>query len=204
MTVDCRAFNLAKIRKVNSANRVQPLDATIKRLNRKAAGSPKFELQFKPTDIPERAKRYGYPQDDAALAAGRRIREGEFTRKNLLDIFEWKTKGRGRSRIRRNSDKEIADALRLAVSAKTERAALAVLLGLNGVQVPVASAILTAIDPKRYTIIDFRALEALGSSSSNRSVNFYLAYLDFCLQLAAAHRVKLRDLDRALWQWRDD
>jgi hypothetical protein len=168
-----------------------------------AAGSTKFKLQFKPTDIPELARRYGYAQDDAALAAGCRIRDGEFTRKNLLDIFEWKTKGRGRSRIRRNSDEEIADALRLAVSAKTERAALAVLLGLNGVQVPVASAILTAIDPKRYTIIDFRALEALGSNSSDRSVNFYLAYLDFCCTLAATHRVKLRDLDRALWQWRD-
>lgn len=53
----------------------------------------------------------------------------------------------------------------------------------------------------RYTVIDFRALEALGSDSTDRSVNFYLAYLDFCRLLAKAHRIKLRDLDRALWQW---
>jgi hypothetical protein len=70
--------------------------------------------------------------------------------------------------------------------------------------VPVASAVLTAIEPERYTVIDFRALEALGSDSTDRSVNFYLAYLDFCRLLAKAHRIKLRDLDRALWQWSDD
>ena len=84
---------------------------------------------------------------------------------------------------------------------KTERAAIAVLLGLQGVHVPVASAILTAIDPERYTVIDFRALEALGSKSKDRSVNFYLVYLHACRQLAEEHQVTLRRLDRALWHW---
>jgi hypothetical protein len=165
---------------------------------------PQFKLQFKPADIAILAKNYDPEQDDLALAAGRRIREGEFTRQNLSDIFEWKTGGRGRSRLERNSDDEIADALRLAVQAETERAAVAVLLGLHGVLVPVASAILTAIDPQRYTVIDFRALAALGNRSTDRTVNFYLAYMSFCRTLAAAHDVDLRDLDRALWQWRSE
>jgi hypothetical protein len=77
-------------------------------------------------------------------------------------------------------------------------------LGLQGVQVPVASAILTAIDPERYTVIDFRALEALGCDSKDRSVNFYLAYLKTCRQLASKHGVTLRNLDRALWQWSNE
>jgi len=76
-------------------------------------------------------------------------------REHLSEIFEWKTKGRGRSRLSRNSDQEIADALSLAVTARTERAAVAVLVGLQGVLVPVASAILTAIDPDRYTASTF-------------------------------------------------
>lgn len=160
-----------------------------------------FRLQFKPTEIAQLAKRYGPEGDNDALAAGRRVRGGEYTRKNLAEIYEWKTGGRGRGRLERNSDKEIADALSLAVSAKTERAAVAVLLGLHGVLVPVASAVLTAIDPTRYTVLDFRALEALGNNSADRTVNFYLEYLDFCPQLAKLHHVKLRDLDRALWQW---
>ena len=91
--------------------------------------------------------------------------------------------------------------LRLAVCAKTDRAAIAVLLGLQGVRVPVASAILTAIDPKRFTVVDFRALEALGSENKDLSINFYLNYLNACRRLAKKHEVTLRDLDRALWQW---
>jgi hypothetical protein len=86
------------------------------------------------------------------------------------------------------------------MDAKTERAAIAVLTGLNGVQVPVASAILTAIHPERFTIIDFRALQALNAAQPI-TLDFYLDYLDECRRLAKANNVDLRTLDRALWQW---
>jgi hypothetical protein len=162
---------------------------------------PQFKLQFSPKDILAYAARYAYAYDEKPFAAGQKIVNGDYSRENLTAIFIWKTKGRGFSRIERNSDAEIADILRLAVEAKTERAAVAVLLGLSGVDVPVASAILTAIDQRRYTVIDFRALEALGTDSRNRSVEFYLAYLAACRSLAAEHGVELRVLDRALWQW---
>jgi hypothetical protein len=160
-----------------------------------------FKLQFDPKDIARYAGQYAYAEDTNALDAGARIQRGECTRSNLETIFEWKTKGRGRSRVARNSDGEIADALRLAVSAKTNRAAMAVLIGLHGVDVPVASAILTAIDPKRYTVIDFRALNALGTNTKDRSIDYYLQYLDYCRSLATKYSVDLRTLDRALWQW---
>jgi hypothetical protein len=78
---------------------------------------------------------------------------------------------------------------------------VAVLCGLRGVEIPVASAILTAIDPERYTIIDFRALESLGVKSSWHTVDSYLAYLEQCRELARQNTVSLRELDRALWQW---
>lgn len=160
-----------------------------------------FRLRVNPTDLVALARRYRSEDDDVALAAGRRIRAGDCGWTNVEDIFKWKTRGRGISRLRRNSDEEIADALSLAVRAKTERAAVAVLLGLRGVDVPVASAILTVTFPERYTVIDFRALEALDNKSSDRSVNFYLAYLDTCRRLAIENNISLRDLDRALWQW---
>jgi hypothetical protein len=53
----------------------------------------------------------------------------------------------------------------LANEAKSEWSAIAVLCGLDGVEVRVASAALTAVKPCAHTIIDFRALEALGSAS---------------------------------------
>jgi hypothetical protein len=116
-------------------------------------------------------------------------------------IFEWKTNGRGRSRLLVNTDEEIADALKLAIAANTDRAAVAVLMGLSGVQVPVASAILTAIDPERITIIDFRPSEALNVIQPSINIGVYLSYLDKCRELAKENNVPLRTLDRALWQW---
>src|ERR1043166_6369023 len=144
----------------------------------------RFSLQFSPRDIKLYAARYSYPIDAGFFEAGRRIAQGECTRANLIKIFRWKTGGRGARRLDRNTDTEIADALRLAVEAQTGRAAISVLTGLCGVDVPVASAILTAIKPKEYTVIDFRALEALGSESKYRSVEFYLEYLASCRHLA--------------------
>lgn len=111
-----------------------------------------FNLQFDPDEIEPLAQAYGPQGDDEALAAGAKIAAGDYSRDNFKTIFNWKTKGRGSSRLVKNTDDEIADALRLAVEAKTERAAIAVLYGLSGVGVPVASAILTAIFPERYTV----------------------------------------------------
>jgi hypothetical protein len=87
----------------------------------------KFKLQIRPSDIPKLAKQYGPEQDDGALAAGGRIRSADYERSNVETIFKWKTRRRGISRLRRNGDEEITDALRLAVNAKTERAAIALL-----------------------------------------------------------------------------
>jgi hypothetical protein len=61
-----------------------------------------FALQFDPCRIPEFAARYSYEDDTAVLEAGRRIRAGEYTRENLQVVHDWKTGGRGRSRLAKN------------------------------------------------------------------------------------------------------
>lgn len=184
------------------------------------AHTPAFRLQFATEDeqetlslILDYAKRYmlsaGNAEKDArALRAGYSIRCGKYDRSHFDAIVEWKLeaflfRNPGRT-LARNSDDEIADALRLAVSAKTARAAIAVLCGLLGVRVAVASALLTAIFPERYTVIDKRALSALGVEANDVSIDLYLAYLSRCRELAARYHVELRTLDRALWQWSDE
>lgn len=160
-----------------------------------------FTLQFPICEISEWASRYAYRDESGAMAAGHAIASGEYTRANLMTIHRWKTKGRGAARLDRNTDAEVADALGLAVAAKTDRAAASVLCGLAGVRLPVASAILTAIDPARFTIIDFRALESLDAADRYVDLALYLEYLGHCRGLAANARVSLRTLDKALWQW---
>jgi hypothetical protein len=58
--------------------------------------------------------------------------------------------------------------------------------------------------PERYTVIDKRALSALGVEANDVSIDLYLAYLSRCRELAARYHVELRTLDRALWQWSDE
>jgi hypothetical protein len=164
---------------------------------------PQFQLQFAPSEIDELATRYMDP-DGEAFKAGHRIASGDYSRANLKIIFRWKTGGRGQSRLAKNTDGEIAEALSSAIHAASEHEAVDALCKLHGVDVPVASAILTAIYPDCYTIIDFRALQSLGVKRSYLNTTFYLAYLAACRDLSRQHKVNLRTLDRALWQWSNE
>ena len=160
-----------------------------------------FRLMFPIIEINRWAKLYPDKYDKDALEAGQRIREGDYRRSNLETIVRWKS-ARPIKRIAQNSDLEISEALHLAVSAKQPRSAFAVLMGLCGVATPMASAILTAINQDKYTVIDYRALEALGVPDRDTNLNFYLKhYFPECERLRSEGRVSLRTLDRALWSW---
>ena len=160
-----------------------------------------FVLQFAPAEIDALAARYGAAQDDDALHAGRQIVCGNYSRDNLKVIVNWKSPRRA-ALIEDNKDDHIAVALKFASSPSTPEAmAVAVLTALHGVGIPMASAILTAIDPERYTVLDYRALESLGITNWPETIGFYVAYLNACRQLASVHGKSLRTLDRALWQW---
>jgi hypothetical protein len=167
-----------------------------------------LRLPFPTAEIPALASGYRLDaKEQAAFAAGARIRNGACTRENLAPILTWKVSDRGRSRPQRNSDEEVADALRTALLAATPRVAVSVLTGLSGVAVPVASAILAAIRPEHYTVIDPRGLKALGcgplaiGAKPSLPLDLYLHYLAFCRDLARRCGVTLRTLERALWEW---
>ena len=171
---------------------------------------PYFEFR-EPDLTPEQAKalaakyleKGGEQEDRDASAAG----DGLRTKLNVEDfraIVKWKTRNRAFTRLEKNTDAEVLDALRLASSTECPRSAIAVLTGLNGVAVPVASAVMTILKPDSHTVIDFRALETLGYEGDYSSINFYLRYLDYCMKLADRWDMSLRNLDRALWQWSKD
>jgi hypothetical protein len=144
-----------------------------------------------------------------AFEAGEAIRGGDFSLANLEAIVRWKSE-RVVHYLIGNSNESIRIALKVAVSPKaTAQEAIKALIELQGVDIPVASAIMAAIYPERYTVLDFHALEALGVARHN--AEFYAAYNAFCNQLAERGIIKpqenlpgptaLRALDRALWAW---
>jgi hypothetical protein len=175
-----------------------------------------FQLQPAEADLQELAEQYwqkaGQKEQElekAAFEAGEAIRNGDFSLANLEAIVRWKSE-RVVQYLIGNSNEKIRRVLAAvtAPNANTE-AAVSALLELHGVDLPVASAILTAIYPERYTVLDFRVLEALGHA--RHDVHFYEEYLAFCNRLAESNVVKpqndlpaptpLQTLDRALSQW---
>jgi hypothetical protein len=193
----------------------RPLQSRVRNKGRSqtsAVGSDpyNFVLQFDESEIEELVnRRLESVNEDDTMQAGRSIRAGNYTRENLRIILSWKLEGlwpnKHLSELDQNDDKRIADALQKALTAKSEKEAIEELDGLAGIGVPVASAILTAIYPERYTIIDINALAGLGVSNELQDrADYYVFYLQNCRDLAYKCRRSLRDIDHALWQCGED
>lgn len=140
-------------------------------------------------------------------------REFYLEKNELEEILEWKLIGQyGRQRKIRllntdenvklftktaflisHSDKEIETKLKL----KT-------LLLLYGVEVPVASAILTICFPTEYSVIDFRNWRQLYNMNEKKvyyTANEYWGYLKKIKELAETYKVTTQEIDMAIWQY---
>jgi hypothetical protein len=146
----------------------------------------------------------GTAQLSRQLQAARR--RGYLTSGELEAVCRWKS-SRAIRYIRANSHHRVLSATRAALSTRSESARLLALLQLQGVSVPMASALLTLVDPRRYGVIDIRVwqlLFAIGAVRENqRGVGFSLAqwlqFLAVLRHLSARLGVTARDVERTLF-----
>ena len=85
-------------------------------------------------------------------------------------MCRWKSP-RARHLWEANSSARIRAISRQVLATRSERRRMELLTGLRGVGVPMASAILTLLDPRRYGVLDIRAwqlLFAIRSVGANR------------------------------------
>lgn len=141
----------------------------------------------------------GIAREKAAMDAGAEIANGSNDVRHLETIANWKS-ARRRALLRRNSEGATMAALDVARSGAEAAEKIRVLKSLDGVGVRMGSAILTAMYPERYTVIDVRALDSLGVRGHVDDFSLYPAYLEFCIATAADLGMPLRDFDRALWK----
>ncbi|RAN96518.1 hypothetical protein [Micromonospora noduli] len=127
------------------------------------------------------------------------VNRGYYNRRDLLEVVRWKSP-RSTTYVDRNSDSDIEDVTRMALAAP-QRLRHRVLSLLNGVGVPIASALLTVCEPSVFTVIDYRAIETLRAHGELGRRSSYTRYLEVCSALADRVETDLRTLDRALWQW---
>jgi hypothetical protein len=126
---------------------------------------------------------------------------GSFTRGEFCRMCHWKSP-RARHLWSANSPARIRAISRQVLATRSERRRMELLTGLKGVGVPMGSAILTLLDPKRYGVLDIRAwqlLFAIQSVSANRrGQGFTIAQWEQYLTALRHHARRLRTTARAI------
>lgn len=89
------------------------------------------------------------------------------TKPELVSICRWKSP-RAIRHIEANHPATIRSLTRKALSTRSEQKRIEYLTQLRGVSLPMASAILSLIDPKRYGVIDIRVWQLLFAINSVR------------------------------------
>jgi hypothetical protein len=128
-------------------------------------------------------------------------RRGFVSRAEFLAMCRWKSP-RAQPHYLRNRPARIREASRLALAARSERRRIEHLLTLHGVSVPVASAILTLLDPERYGVLDIRAWQMLysvrGVDANPAGRGFTVAQWLRYLETLRCHARRLRASARAV------
>jgi hypothetical protein len=149
-------------------------------------------------------------EDRATMALVRRLRiakkRGYLTRSELEAVCYWKSP-RAIHHIRSNSRSAIRAATRQAFATRSEGERLEALRQLKGVSVPMASALLTLVEPRRYGVIDIRVWQLLyvvGTVRQNEAgigFNFkhWEQFLTVLRHFARKYEVTARAIERTLF-----
>ena len=146
----------------------------------------------------QRGRRYKKEVD--AFAAGKRLRTKMASWEEVRRIVRWKSP-RSMNHFAKKTDDEYLRTILQKVDAATSPAdQMSRLVEIDGVGPGIASAILAAMYPTSHTVIDIRALDALGLAAYTNFETIYPEYLAFCRSKAEELDVELRTLDQALWK----
>ena len=160
-----------------------------------------FTLRFDIAMIADLAGRFGDADDGMGPIARRARRDRSLSREDFLALCAWKSP-RSRPRCERNDEAFVRAVTSAALTTTSERLRIEVLMLLEGVSWPTASAILHFGFRNRYPVLDYRAVWSLGVDGPPRyDYAFWAGYAGCCRTLAKTAGVDLRTLDKALWQY---
>lgn len=170
-----------------------------------------MRLRISIGEIPSFFRRYAFNRKERGLNARRDMVKINrcLTLADLCAVCDWKAP-RAAGHARCNTDAEVQEITKFALSTAEERLRVEVLQILHGVNYPTASVILHFFHPEPYPIIDYRALWTLGfEQPSQYTFPFWWHYVKECRRLFDRARrqipaLTMRKLDRALWQYSNE
>ena len=131
------------------------------------------------------------------------------TESEFYEILKWKLRNQfhRQSKIReRNSDENIREITKLAFAISNPNAdyeielKIKLLSCLNGIGIPVASAILTLCFPEKYAVIDTINWSAIYNEKRTMfSIKHYLKYLKYLSQIAKNKKLSIQQVDFYIW-----
>jgi hypothetical protein len=134
--------------------------------------------------------------------AGKNIRDkGYLNRDEFLMITHWKSP-RSIRKVELNSNEVIKEITKLVFKTNNEEVKIRILNSLDGIGIPIASAILTIPYPEKYGIIDVRAWQTLFDySKKSFNIKDWLSYLDKIREWGNKFDLSPRDIDKALFMY---
>lgn len=148
-----------------------------------------------------------WPDTAALVKEFREVKKrGWLTKNDLVKVCYWKSP-RAIHYINSNSPKAIKETTALALSSRNEKVKISLLTTLNGVSVPMASSLLTLVNPQRYGVMDIRVWELLyrhGIVTTNAKASGFkheewLQLLDVLRYFSKKLNVSARDVERTLF-----
>ncbi len=137
----------------------------------------------------------------------RPVRQRKFLTKNeLIKICKWKS-ARAIWHIKNNTPAEVRKITGDALTTRNEKKRIELLTLLQGVSVPMASAILMLTNPKRYGVIDIRVwqllyeMKAVKTNPGGKSFNSeqWCEFLEILRKYAKKYNVTARVIERTLF-----
>ena len=150
-----------------------------------------------------------YPETSALMMALAPVRErGWFNREELLAMGMWKSP-RPKKHYLSNEPETVISISGKALAAADDCEKAAWLLQLNGVSLPVVSAILTLLYPAQYGVIDIRAWQLLhlygvfktNGGGQGFTLREWLQYVQTLREYASLLDVTPRDIERSLYRY---
>lgn len=132
------------------------------------------------------------------------LKRGWLERDEFLKICFWKSR-RSKALLRKNTVASVRSITRKAFAESDEAKKIIILMELDGVGIPMASAILSVTDPQKYPVIDIRTMQALKNmrliNYKTITINSWLKYLEVIEELKKKFKRPAREIDKALFAY---